>query len=222
MRGHAFPERFPIFPLPTLVLFPGIRLPLHIFEPRYRAMTRDALEGERVIGMLLVRPGADPMQARAPVFDVGVAGRITDCTKLPDGRFEFVLLGERRFRMRSDALVDAGYRVAEVELLDEPAPEELAPRGAELRRECAVLAELALERAERADPRSAGLVRERLRELAPVDLVHALAFAIDADPVEKQGVLEGADPLDRCRRLIALIEFQKRATGLPDPPRSVN
>jgi hypothetical protein len=52
--------------------------------------------------------------------------------------------------------------------------------------------------------------------------VHALAFAIDADPVEKQGVLEGADPLERCRRLIALLEFQKRAGGLPDPPGSVN
>jgi hypothetical protein len=222
MSGHDFPARFPIFPLASLVLFPGIRLPLHIFEPRYRAMTRDALEGERVIGMLLVRPGADPRQARAPVFDVGVAGRITDCARLPDGRFDLVLLGERRFRVLRDELAAGGYRIAEVELLDPtPADEPDAP-GEALRRECAVLERLALERAETADPRSVELLRARLRALEPVQLVHALAFAIEADPVEKQGVLEEADPLERCRRLVALLEFRKRALGLPDPPTSMN
>jgi Lon protease-like protein len=221
MSGHDFPERFPIFPLPNLVLFPGIRLPLHIFEPRYRAMTRDALSGERVIGMLLVRPGADAMQPRAPVFDVGVAGRITDCTRLPDGRYDLLLLGERRFRLRGDEVTPEGYRIGDAELLD-PSESETSAQEDALREERALLERLALEHAEAADPRSVGLLRGRLRALTAVQLVHALAFAIDADPLEKQGVLEGRDSPERCRRLLSLLEFRKRAHGLPDPPSSVN
>jgi hypothetical protein len=222
MSGHDFPGRFPIFPLPNVVLFPGIRLPLHIFEPRYRAMTRDALAGDRVIGMVLVRPDADPMQPRAPAFDVGVAGHITDCTRLPDGRFDFLLLGEHRFRIRSDELAAGGYRLADVDVLVDGVGEPGGPQGDSLRRECATLERLALERAATMDPRAVEPLRQRLGSLRPVQLVHALAFAIDADPIEKQAVLEGADPLERCRRLIALLEFQKRAFGLPDPPSSVN
>jgi Lon protease-like protein len=220
MSGHDFPRRFPIFPLPDLVLFPGIRLPLHIFEPRYRAMTRDALAGDRVIGMLLLRPGVDPMQPRAPAFDIGVAGRITDCTRHPDGRFDFVLVGDRRFRALRDELTHEGYRLADVELIDASPEDEAGDER--LRRETELLERLALERAESADPRAVELLRARLRALAPAQLVHALAFAIDADPLEKQGVLEGLDPLERCRRLVALLEFRKRAVGLPDPPTSVN
>jgi Lon protease-like protein len=221
VSGHDFPARFPIFPLPNLVLFPGIRLPLHIFEPRYRAMTRDALAGDRVIGMLLVRPGADAMQPRAPVFDVGVAGRITDCTRMPDGRYDLLLLGERRFRLLGDEVTPDGYRVADIELLDGSEPETAEQEHA-LREDRALLERLALEHAEAADPRSVELLRGRLRALTAVQLVHALAFAIDADPLEKQGVLEGRDSRERCRRLLSLLEFRKRAHGLPDPPSSVN
>ena len=67
----GFPTRFPIFPLPNVVLFPEVRLPLHLFEPRYRAMMRAALDADRVIGMLLVRPSQDTMQPRAAVFEIG-------------------------------------------------------------------------------------------------------------------------------------------------------
>src|SRR5215813_3498756 len=94
-----FPTRFPIFPLPNVVLFPGTYLPLHIFEPRYRAMIDAALAGTPVIGMILLRPDADAMAARAPIFDVGCAGRIVEHRRLPDGRFHLVLAGERRFRI---------------------------------------------------------------------------------------------------------------------------
>jgi hypothetical protein len=76
--ASEFPTRFPIFPLPGVVLFPGTYLPLHIFEPRYRALTEAALAGDQVIGMVLIRGDQDAMQRRAPIFSVGCAGRIVE------------------------------------------------------------------------------------------------------------------------------------------------
>ncbi len=109
----------PIFPLPTTVFYPGTPLPLHIFEPRYRQMTADALEGERKIGMVLLRPNwEEDYYGKPQVFSVGCVGNIEREIKHPDGKYNFTLAGLRRFRI-IDEREGKPYRQAEIELLEE-------------------------------------------------------------------------------------------------------
>lgn len=219
----AIPEQFPIFPLPNVVMFPDVLLPLHIFEPRYRAMMAAALAGERVIGMVLLRPGADAAAKTAPIFEVGCAGVIGDCERRSDGRYNLVLRGERRFRIVEERATDAAYRIVRAELLEDPAPDELgAPVRNALLAERERLEALVVELAAASAPVSVDQVRAQVRTLDPIALVHALAFAIDCAPLEKQGLLEARDPLERCRLLIQLFEFRRAEMRLPRAPRILN
>jgi Lon protease-like protein len=91
-------DLLPIFPLPNVVLFPNVFLPLHIFEPRYRDMVADALSADRLIGMVLLRPGWESdYEGRPPVYRTGCSGVITHAERLPDGRYNIVLRGLERF-----------------------------------------------------------------------------------------------------------------------------
>src|ERR1700745_1732075 len=105
----ALPDTLPIFPLTGILLLPRGRLPLNIFEPRYLAMTRDALAGERLIGM--VQP-SDPRAAgdNPPVYPTGCAGRIPSFSETDDGRFLITLTGASRFRIREELPLLEGYR----------------------------------------------------------------------------------------------------------------
>ncbi|MZG31189.1 MAG: hypothetical protein F3741_10375 [Nitrospinae bacterium] len=112
-------EIIPIFPLPTTVFYPGTPLPLHIFEPRYRQMTADALEGERKIGMVLLKPDWEATYFDRPnVHSTGCVGSIEKEIRHPDGKYNFTLVGLRRFRIVRE-LEGKLYRLAEVELLEE-------------------------------------------------------------------------------------------------------
>src|SRR5260370_17055418 len=98
------PPTIPIFPLPNVVLFPNVFLPLHICEPRYRQMVDAALNGDRIIGMVLLRPGWEgDYEGRPPVYPIGCAGVITHSERLPDGRFNIVLPGMEKFRIASES-----------------------------------------------------------------------------------------------------------------------
>jgi uncharacterized protein len=109
----------PIFPLPTTVFYPGTPLPLHIFEPRYREMTADALEGKRQIGMVLLKPDYEEEYFKKPqIYSVGCVGSIEQEIKYPDGKYNFTLVGLRRFRIISEK-EGKTYRQAEIELLEE-------------------------------------------------------------------------------------------------------
>src|SRR6187399_1861593 len=113
------PPTIPIFPLPNVVLFPNVFLPLHIFEPRYRAMVADALRGDRIIGMTLLRPGFETdYEGRPPVYPVGCAGLITHSEALPDARFNIVLRGMEKFRIVGED-ESRRYRLARIEALAE-------------------------------------------------------------------------------------------------------
>src|SRR6187549_2359832 len=118
------PPTIPIFPLPNVVLFPSVFLPLHIFEPRYRQMVDDALNGDRIIGMTLLRAGWESdYEGRPAVYPLGCAGVITHAERLPDGRFNIVLRGMEKFRITREE-DDRLYRVAHVD----PVPEWPADR----------------------------------------------------------------------------------------------
>ena len=99
----ALPPAIPIFPLQDVMLFPNASRPLHIFEPRYREMVADALEGDRIIGMVMLHAGyEDEYAGNPPIYDIGAAGVITNVERLPDGRYNIVLSGLARFRIASE------------------------------------------------------------------------------------------------------------------------
>jgi Lon protease-like protein len=106
--------RIPLFPLPEVVLLPGTLLPLHIFEPRYRAMVADALETDRTIGMTMLKPGAEASDEVPAIHRIGTAGEIVESETLPDGRYNILLEARFRFRVLEERTPDP-YRVARVE-----------------------------------------------------------------------------------------------------------
>src|SRR5262245_32089235 len=115
----TLPAIIPIFPLEEATLFPTAARPLHIFEPRYRAMIADALKGDRIIGMATLRPGYEAdYEGRPPIHAIGCAGVIEDVEELPDGRFNIVLRGIVRFRV-ADEDRSRPYRLARVTALPE-------------------------------------------------------------------------------------------------------
>ena len=194
----------PLFPLPNVVLFPGVYLPLHIFEPRYRAMVEDALEGDRLIGMVLLRPGfEDDYEGRPPVFAVGCAGVITHHERLPDGRFNIVLQGTERFRIQ-DEDHSRPYRIGRVESLAEAiAAETLEVRSIRQRLESLVTVMVEKNRGELSIPPS----------MTDVDVIHALAQYLELAPLEKQALLEMDGLLHRATALADLLEMHSLAPG---------
>jgi uncharacterized protein len=201
------PPTIPIFPLPSVVLFPNVFLPLHIFEPRYREMVTDALAGDRMIGMVLMRPGWEGQyEGRPPVYSVGCAGLITFSEQHPDGRYNIVLRGLEKFRIL-DEDHSRSYRVARVEaLMEEPTPEERAIIHGERRRLEALLVP---------QPKGRGVDPKVPPSMADDDLINALAQYLDLEPVEKQALLEREGLVARCRSLIDLLEMRVMVSQHP-------
>jgi len=197
------PPTIPLFPLPNVVLFPNVFLPLHIFEPRYREMVADALKGDRIIGMALLRPGYEASyEGRPPVYDVGCAGVITHAQPLGDGRYDIVLRGLEKFRITSEDH-SRPYRVGAVQVLPEVVrPDDITPLRHQRQRLEAVLA-AAVERV-RAEPKFPPSVPDE-------DLVNALAQYLDLEILEHQALLEADGVLARCRALIELLEIKIHA-----------
>jgi len=156
----------PLFPLPNVVLFPGVYLPLHIFEPRYRTMVADALDGDRMIGMTLLKPGFEhDYDGRPPVYPIGCAGVITHAERLDDGRYNIILQGTERFRVVDEDQTRA-YRVATVEPISEPSVVDvISLQSLRQRLEALVLAMVERAGGEWSMPAAMG----------DADLVHALA-----------------------------------------------
>jgi Lon protease-like protein len=197
------PPTIPLFPLPNVVLFPNVLLPLHVFEPRYRAMVGDALTGDRLIGMVLLRPGYEAdYEGRPPVFEVGCAGVITHAEQLSDGRYNIVLRGLERFRITGEE-TDRTYRVARVEHLPDMLVEGDRPDLRRYRHRIEALLAAATERAG-SGPRFPPAVADE-------DLINALAQHLDLEPLERQALLERDDVLERCRALIGLFEMKARS-----------
>jgi uncharacterized protein len=194
------PPAIPIFPLPNVVLFPNVFLPLHIFEPRYRSMVAEALDGDRLIGMVLLRPGWEgDYEGRPPVFPIGCAGLISHHERLPDGRYNIVLRGLEKFRIEQE---DTGhdYRVARVRTLDEPLPEAQRDQVRAARRRLETLLV----------PQPQGRARDPMvpPSMSDEDLINALAQYMELEPLEKQALLERDGLLARCRSLIELLEMK--------------
>ncbi|MGD9903456.1 MAG: LON peptidase substrate-binding domain-containing protein [Vicinamibacterales bacterium] len=204
------PPLLPLFPLPTVVLFPTVFLPLHVFEPRYRQMVARALDGDRIIGMTLLRPDYEAeYEGRPPVYPVGCAGLITHVERQADGRFNLILRGLEKFRIDVEEPPTDGvlYRIAHVTPLEETLDAHTQDTlRAERRRLEAIL-----------ESATTGDGAARLpRDMADDELVNALSQYLELEPVEKQALLERPDPLERCRTLIELVEMKLLLRQRPD------
>lgn len=194
------PPTIPIFPLPNVVLFPNVFLPLHVFEPRYREMVRDALDGDRIIGMVLLRPGWEGQyDGRPPVYPVGCAGVITNSERLDDGRYNIVLRGMEKFRIAGED-TSRSYRIASVQSL----PETLTEADRQVMRRARQRLEALLV----PQPEGRGASPKMPPAMPDEDLVNALAQYLELEPVEKQALLERDGLVERCRSLIELLEMK--------------
>ena len=190
----------PLFPLPNVVLFPNVCLPLHIFEPRYREMVSDALDGDRMIGMVLLRPGWEgEYEGQPPIYDVGCSGLITHAERTDDGRYNLVLRGVEKFRVQEEDHARR-YRVATIE----PIPESLGLQDREIiRAERRRLEALLVPQ-----PAGRGVDPKMPPSMPDEELVNALAQYLDLEAVEKQALLERSGLIQRCRSLIELLEMK--------------
>lgn len=205
-REPQLPQVLPIFPLTGVLLLPRGRLPLNIFEKRYLAMTRDALGGERLIGMIQpLEPQQEDNRGRGglapPLYPVGCAGRLTQFSESDDGRFLITLTGVSRFRVVEELPQLSGYRrvVADWRAYarDREPPAKISfDRGPLVRALQAYFA-----------GRQISADWDAI-EKAPLDhLVTSIAMACPFAPSEKQALLEAADLGQRAKLLSALVEM---------------
>lgn len=195
--------RISIFPLSGAMLYPGLQLPLHIFEPRYRAMISDALARDRRIGMI------QPQQPRegAPLYSIGCLGHIDQIEALDDGRYNLVLAGEARFRVLRELEVTTPFRQIEAELLPEDLEQYLAP-----------VERASFEREARrfADAQGYRVDWNSVAQLDDVSLINGVSQIAPFDAAAKQALLEADSLGERCELLIQLMQFFGRRDGEDD------
>ena len=196
--------RVPLFPLPGAILFPRSQLPLHIFEPRYREMVRDAIDGPGRIAM--IQPHRLDDDNQAPLYAVGCVGELVGVEELDDGRFNIVLLGSNRFRVVRETEIDTAYRCAEVNIEafndEEPEPLPLLQR-AEVEREARRLGD------------AMGLAVDwgAVARLDDEMLVNAIAQVAPFDIGAKQALLEQPTLDGRADLLVQLMQFHRAAVS---------
>jgi len=205
---HESEDLIPLFPLANVVLYPATRVPLYIFEARYRQMVEEALAGGGRIGMIAVPPDhAGAMRGDPPLFDVGCEGRIAQAQQRPDDSWDILLEATRRFRVLEER-PDAGklYRRALVEELPDCFPPEdhadVEARRGDL---FVALRELVAQRA----PDDAGrMVPESFANVDHARLANLLGQTLHFDVVERQQLLETVDVKRRFALLCELVHFQ--------------
>ena len=188
------PGTIPLFPLPNVVLFPDVFLPLHIFEPRYCRMTKDALDDNRLIGMVLAKSASEPDEC----YPIGCAGVITHVEEIDGGRYNVVLRGLQKFAiLGEDETSGKPYRTATIESIHEGAFDKIALKEQRARLEALLVNSGTANFSFRLPP-----------SMPDVEFVHALSQYFGFEAVERQALLEMTDAEARCRALIELVEMQ--------------
>ncbi|HTN15757.1 MAG TPA: LON peptidase substrate-binding domain-containing protein [Devosia sp.] len=194
--------RLSIFPISGAILFPGLQLPLHIFEPRYRALVSDALARDRRIGMIQPQAASEG----APLFAIGCVGKIGEVEALDDGRFNIVLEGEARFRLLRELDVKTPFRQIEAELLEE-ADEVLSH---------VERASFEHEARDFADRQGYAVDWDSVARLDDTALINGVSQIAPFDAAARQALLEAPDIRVRCELLVQLMQFFGRHDGLDD------
>jgi uncharacterized protein len=193
----TLPESIPIFPLEDVMLFPEMSVPLHIFEPRYKAMIADALKGDRIVGMVLLRPGYEKDYDRSPsVFSIGCAGVINEVEQLPNGEYNIVLGALTKYRITREE-ASRPYRIAHVTPIvdvvtdaDRPALHARRLRLEELIRQSGGRTGIAAAPPNISDER----------------LVNGISQLAHIDELDRERLLEASNPLSRADVLITILE----------------
>jgi Lon protease-like protein len=198
-------ESLPLFPLPGVILMPGVLLPLHIFEPRYRKMIRDVLDSHRSLGIVQILQGESEAGQHPPIAEVGGAGSIVDCTELPNGRFNIVLRGRARVRIEEQPF-QPPYRRARCTVL--PSTDDALPASALPALIGAVTSFVGLVQ------RRDASFDFRLPKGAGVELVvNACAQHLLIDGRDKQRILEQSSVRERAELLTEILALQHLSLG---------
>ena len=197
-------RRISIFPLTGAILFPGMQLPLHIFEPRYRALVGDSLARDRMIGM--VQPKGQG--GNAPLFEVGCLGRIGDVEAMEDGRYNVILEGLQRFAILRELDVTTDFRQVEAELWEEDEAGDALS--------IAERASLEIESRRFADTQGYAVDWRAVGQLDDYSLVNAIAQIAPFDSAAKQALLEARGLSMRADLIVQLMQFFGRHDGSDD------
>ena len=224
-RFEQLPETLPIFPLSGVLLLPGGKLPLNVFEPRYLAMIFDALAGHRMIGMVqpqqpggFAGDGLPTDDGRPKVHKVGCAGRIVSFNETEDGRLLLALSGVCRFDIvRELDLAQGGYRRVSSVFSPYRADLDHADEPIELDRERLMAALAAFFRG-----RNLSTDWDAVKQAADANLVTSLSMVLPFGPAEKQALLEAADSTARAKLLIAFLEMNAFGQSSQTPPSRAN
>ena len=187
-------KRLSIFPLPGAILFPGLQLPLHIFEQRYRDLVGSALAKDRLIGMVQPQRSGEG----SPLYEIGCLGRIGDVEAMEDGRYNIVLEGETRFRVLRELDVTTAFRQVEAELIDDPQNEVLAS---------VERAGFEFEAKRFAAMQGYSVDWDSVDQLDDETLINGVAQIAPFDSASKQALLEAPDLHKRCDLMIQLMQF---------------
>jgi uncharacterized protein len=192
----------PIFPLPDLTFFPHTVLPLHVFEPRYRAMIHDCLARDRRLAVVGLKPGyEDTYEGKPAVHAVAGAGEIVQCERLATGRYNILLKGDSRVRIERELPADTLYRMTEATPLADVG--EDGPDVPGLMKEIKARCGLVLKAVDRASAR----VEEAIGSAAaPGVLADQVASALVPSPALRQRLLEELDVERRLRLVLAALD----------------
>ncbi len=197
-------RRISLFPLTGAILFPGMQIPLHIFEPRYRDLVGDSLARDRMIGMIQPKGGGD----NSALFSVGCLGRIGDVEAMDDGRYNIILEGLQRFTIIKELEVPTAFRQAEGELWEE---DEAADALSIAER-----ASLEIESRRFAEAQGYMVDWGAVGQLDDYSLVNAIAQIAPFDFAAKQALLEARGLSMRADLIVQLMEFFGRHDGSDD------
>lgn len=208
------PEQFSgkarLFPLPNLVLFPHVIQPLHVFEPRYVELLRDAIEGDRLIAMALLEPGwEDDYEGRPPIAPVACLGRVLNWQAQPGNRYNLLLLGLRRVRLVRELPSKRRFREAKVDILEDKYPFAAASRRPALQRDLLAAFEKMLPRIKDSQELFHHLSVDTISLGALTDVI---SYALDLEVPAKQSLLAEDDVDGRAKILLAHLTSAARET----------
>jgi len=199
-------KAIPLFPLPTTVFYPNTSLPLHIFEPRYRNMVADALQGEGEIGMVLLKSGRGiDYQGVPEIMTIGCVGKIERHSQLPGGKYNILLSGLHRFRIIHE-IEGKLYRQAQVEILEEINDKDLAVGNLPIKQRLIENMGQYLKNMPSREEVEKSLNLENCAKLA--ELVDKIFYHFDLPASKMQEFLEEQDVQKRSESLHALIELK--------------
>ncbi len=206
LSAPSLPATIALFPLPNIAVLPYQEIPLRIFEPRYQAMLRDVMAGDRVVGIIQIQPGFEAEYlGRPPLFSFGTAVMVVRADTQPNGESEIVVRAFTKFHVTTE-VESAPYRRAQVEAV----PEILDDTSrAVLKTERPAL-EAAFAAALGVDPSTL-----RMPTMSDEDFVSTLVMALDFDTIDRQLLIEQSGVLARARKLIELLTVSSSPAKVP-------